>query len=227
MKKDSNYKKYLYLIFILIFLIVSFGIYKLSNTNKSPLLDKNKEIVYLYYNNDELDQKVPAVNIKNISNNINNSINEFANKYLDKEYNIDYHYNISGNILSLLIIVSDYSREGSPDYTFRSYIINIKELKVLNNEEILDLFNINMDNLVNKLNSQFMDYYNDEINKDIIDKNISYEDYLKSHEINNFNDQIYFDVVNSKLEVYIDFNEFASIEKNYYFNDIGHIFYYE
>ena len=75
MKKDSNYKKYLYLIFILIFLIVSFGIYKLINTNKSPLLDKNKEIVYLYYNNDELDQKVPAVNINNISNNINNSIN--------------------------------------------------------------------------------------------------------------------------------------------------------
>ena len=54
--------------------------------NYFQILDNSKEIVYLYYSNEEYNHKVPAVNIKKISNEINNSIYEFVNPYIDKEY---------------------------------------------------------------------------------------------------------------------------------------------
>ena len=226
-KKRKDYKNNIYLIIVLIFLLVFFGIYKLMNNNKNPILDNSKEIVYLYYSNEEYNHKVPAVNIKKISNEINNSINEFVNPYIDKEYvSIDYHYNISGNILALFITVSDYEREGVPNYSFKSFIVNLKELKLLDTNDILKLFNTDIDNISNMLDNEFKKYYNDEVNKNIIDSNISYEKYLKSHEINNFYDQISFDIVNSKLVICLDYNEFAETEKEYYFKDIGHVFYY-
>ena len=225
--KNNNFKKYYVLIIILIVLIIFFGLYKLLNTNNNPILDKNKEIVYLFYSSKDNRQKVPAVNLKKISDNINFSINDFVNPYLDKEYvSIDYHYNVSGNILSLLITVTDYSREGAPDYTFKSFIINLKKLQILDNDNILKLYNTNIDNVVNMLDKQFKEYYDDEISKGIIDKSVSYDNYLISHEIDNLSNQISFDIVNSKLVIYLDFNEFSEIEKDYYFKDIGHEFYY-
>jgi len=225
----KNYKKYFILIIILIILILVFGIYKLFNTSKNPILDNSHDIVYLYYKSEDNRKKVPAVNIKKISDNINYSINEFVNPYLDKDYiSIDYHYNVSGNILSLFVTIIDYSREGSPDYNFKSYIVNLKTLKILdNNNNILKLFNTNMDNIVSILDKQFKNFYNEEKEKNIIDKNITYNSYLKSHDISSFKDQISFDIVNSKLVIYIDFNEYADIEKEYYFKEIGHVYYYE
>ena len=224
----NNYKKYYLLIIILIVFIIVYGIYKLTNTTKNPIEDNSKEIVYLYYSGNDDRQKVPAVNIKKISDNINFSINEFVNPYLDKEYvSIDYHYNISGNILALLVTVVDYSREGAPDYTFKSFIVNLKKLKVLDDSQVLDLFNIKIDNIVNMLDEQFEEYYNDEKNKNIINSNVSYDEYLNSHEITNFYENITFDIVNSQLIVYLDYNELAEIESSYYFRDIGHMFSYE
>ena len=226
-RKKKDYKQYFYLIIVLISLLVFFGIYKLMNSNKNPILDNSKEIVYLYYNNEEYNHKVPAVNIKKISNEINNSINEFVNPYIDKEYvSIDYHYNISGNILSLFIIVSDYEREGAPNYSFKSFIVNLKELKILDTNSILKLFNTDIDSIVNKLDNEFKNFYNDEVNKNIIDSSVTYEKYLKLHEIDSFYDQINFDIVNSELVICLDYNEYAEIENEYYFKDIGHVFYY-
>jgi len=226
-KKRVDYKNYIVIIVALIVLIVIFGIYKLMNSNKNPILDKSKEIVYLYYSNEDFNHYVPAANIKNVSNNINTSINEFVNPYLDKEYvSINYHYNISGNMLALLITITDYSREGTPNYIFKSFIVNLKELKVLDNDQILHLFNISTDKVVELLDNQFREYYKEEKNKGIISKDISYEMYLKSHEIYDFNNQITFDIVDSGLEIYLDFNELADIETEYYFKEIGHVFYY-
>ena len=51
-KKRVDYKNYIVIIVALIVLIVIFGIYKLMNSNKNPILDKSKEIVYLYYSNE-------------------------------------------------------------------------------------------------------------------------------------------------------------------------------
>ena len=76
------------------------------------------------------------------------------------------------------------------------------------------------------LDKQFKEYYDDEISKGIIDKSVSYDNYLISHEIDSLSNQISFDIVNSKLVIYLDFNEFSEIEKDYYFKDIGHEFYY-
>ena len=227
-KKKNKYNLYFIIIILLIILLLLFGFYKILNVSKKPLLDKSKEIVYIYYQNEKINQKVPAINIKNVSNEVNNSINEFVNPYLDREYiNIDYRYNISGNIIALLVTIIDYSKEGAPDYSFKSFVINLRDLKVLDNKEVLELFNTNIDNVVNVIDKQFREYYEDEIKKGIISKDTSYEEYLKAHEIYNMYEQLYFDVVNSKLIIYLDFKEMADIETEYYFDKIGHSFSYE
>ena len=62
--------------------------------------------------------------------------------------------------------------------TFKSFIINLKKLQILDNDNILKLYNTNIDNVVNMLDKQFKEYYDDEISKGIIDKSVTYDNYL-------------------------------------------------
>ena len=228
-KSSSKNKLYAYMVFaiIAIFILLIYGISLLSNRNdtKSLLIDKKHDIVYTSYENKEYDKQVPAVNIKDISNDINVNINNFVEPYIDKMTNkIYYNYQINGNILSLIVILENYEIEGPADVRYMAYTIDLKELKVLSNEDIYNLFGFNEEYLLRVLDNNFKSYYKDAKNKKIFDSSISYEEYLRLHEITNFRDQIYCYIDNGKLNVYLDYNEWASNETEDYFVSIGHVF---
>ncbi len=219
----KDIKKYI-LLFVVIFLIILvYGIYQLSRNN--ILIDKSKDIVYTSYVDEDNEKMIPQINIKRISDTINNEIDNFTKDYINIDTNkITYKYQVNGNILSLIVIIEDYSIEGPANSSFLSYIIDLKRLKVLNNKEILDLFNYNEEDIINYMNDFFKDSYQVELDNKVIN-NITYEDYLKIHEITDFKNEIYYYIENGKLYVYFDYLEWAADKETVdVFVEQGYIF---
>ena len=226
-KKKKIINSYIVISVILGVFIIIYGIYLLSNKNdtKSLLINKSYNIVYTSYENKEYDKQIPALNIKNISKNINEEINNFVNPYINEITNrIYYHYEINGNVLSLFITIEDFEIEGSARLYYLSYIIDLNKNKVLSKDDVYKLFDLNENYLVGVLNDKFKGYYEDEKNKKIINSNLSYEEYLKTHEITNFRDEMYCDISNGKLRIYLKYLDWPANETEYYFGSIGHVF---
>lgn len=226
--KEKNIKIYLLVSIALIIGLAIYGVYLLMNRNGNVILDSSKEIVFTSYDNEEYNQHIPNVNIKRIGNDINNSINDFVVKYKDVKTNtITYHYQVNGNILSLFIIVEDNSLEGASDVTFKSYNIDLNKLKVLSDEEVLDLFDLDKQVIVNEIDKKFKNYYNDEKSKNIISSNMTYQEYMNKRGLSNLKDNLYFDINKGKLNVYVDYNSFLAEEKVYYLANVGYVFEFE
>ncbi len=221
---EKKLKKYFLLVILIIILLIIYGIYLLANRNEKVVKDSSKNIVYTYYENSDYNQKIPNVNINKLDKKINDSIIEFTNNFKDsKTASISYQYSLSGNILSLLITVEDSKYEGSPDVSFKSYIIDLKKLKILNDDQVLKLFAIDKKTVVDEINNRFKKYYEEEIDKKII-SNMTYKEYMDKRNLNNIGDNIYLYIEDAKLNVYLDYNSFVAEEKTYYLANIGYKF---
>ena len=222
----DNKKLKIWFILIIVFIIalIVYGIYLLLN-NSNVVLDKSKDIVYTYYENSDYNQQIPNINVKKISEQVNSSIMDFTNNYKDnKTCSISYHYQVSGNILSLFIEVEDSKYEGASDVSFKSYIINLKKLKLLTDDEVLKLFDLDKEIVVKAIDDKFKNYYQEEINKNIINSKITYQEYMNKRGISNLENNLYLDINDSKLNVYVDYNAFLAEEKQFYLSDVGYAF---
>ena len=222
--KKKKYKNYFYLTIILLILLIGYGIYVIQNNNKNVIIDSSKDIVFTVYKSTSYKQEVPNINIKKLNNNINNEINKLVEPYLEKEnVSIEYKYNINGNILSLIIIISETKDESAPNLYFKTYNINLKKLKVLSDKEVLNLFDTNKSKITKGINEIFTNYYNEELEYNII-PNMTYQEYLKMRKLDNINDKLYFYISNNNLEVFVQYNIFSEVEKSFYLEDVGYSF---
>lgn len=222
--KKKKYKNYFYLTIILLILLIGYGIYVIQNNNKNVIIDSSKDLVFTVYKSTSYKQEVPNINIKKLNNNINNEINKLVEPYLEKEnVSIEYKYNINGNILSLIIIISETKDESAPNLYFKTYNINLKKLKVLSDKEVLNLFDTNKSKITKGINEIFTNYYNEELKYNII-PNMTYQEYLKMRKLDNINDKLYFYISNNNLEVFVQYNIFSEVEKSFYLEDVGYSF---
>lgn len=222
--KKKKYKNYFYLTIILLILLIGYGVYVIQNNNKNVIIDSSKDIVFTVYKSTSYKQEVPNINIKKLNNNINNEINKLVEPYLEKEnVSIEYKYNINGNILSLIIIISETKDESAPNLYFKTYNINLKKLKVLSDKEVLNLFDTNKSKITKGINEIFTNYYNEELKYNII-PNMTYQEYLKMRKLDNINDKLYFYISNNNLEVFVQYNIFSEVEKSFYLEDVGYSF---
>ena len=222
--KKKKYKNYFYLTIILLILLIGYGVYVIQNNNKNVIIDSSKDIVFTIYKSTSYKQEVPNINIKKLNNNINNEINKLVEPYLEKEnVSIEYKYNINGNILSLIIIISETKDESAPNLYFKTYNINLKKLKVLSDKEVLNLFDTNKSKITKGINEIFTNYYNEELKYNII-PNMTYQEYLKMRKLDNINDKLYFYISNNNLEVFVQYNIFSEVEKSFYLEDVGYSF---
>ena len=222
--KKKKYKNYFYLTIILLILLIGYGIYVIQNNNKNVIIDSSKDIVFTIYKSTSYKQEIPNINIKKLNNNINNEINKLVEPYLEKEnVSIEYKYNINGNILSLIIIISETKDESAPNLYFKTYNINLKKLKVLSDKEVLNLFDTNKSKITKGINEIFTNYYNEELEYSII-PNMTYQEYLKMRKLDNINDKLYFYISNNNLEVFVQYNIFSEVEKSFYLEDVGYSF---
>ena len=224
-KKKSNEKLYLFGTVLLLIVIFIYGMFLLTKNDNDILLDNTKTIVYTSYENKDLEKSVPAINVKKVSEELNNNISQLVTPYLNKENNkVYYKYQVNGNILSLIVIVEDFAVEGTLDVKFEAYNIDLVKLKVLSNDEVLKMFGLDINYIDKVLNDKFKLFYEEGIKSNSIDRNISYEEYLRMHNISSFRDNIYLYINNSKLNVYLDYDFWADKEAGSFLASIGYVF---
>jgi hypothetical protein len=225
MKRKNELKKYMTFIFIIIALILIYGIYTLINNNKNIYIDPSKEIVYVSYESSNYEQKVPSLNIKKVSDDINKEITSFTTPYLEqKDVLIEYHYTVNGNILSLVIIITKSSIEGPPDIAFKTYNINLDKLTVLSNQKVLELCDIKQEHVIKGINNIFNNYYKDELKQKIIPSNMTFEQYLEKRGLKDIPNNIEYYIENGNLNVYLDYNIYIEEETDFYLEDVGYSF---
>lgn len=210
MRKKNNNK--IIAFSILVFLIIVFLVwYAFSNKRSENFnnikIDSSK---YLVYTSNELDsgsykQYIPFVNIEGeIGELINNNINEYINSFTNDDTCITYEYDLSGNVLSLLLKVEDHSiADKATLLYFRSYNINLKHKEILSNETIFSYFNISNSMILNSYNSKLEEYYNGLVSNNMINSNeCNFNCFYKNGEFTNSLDDAEYYIKEGKLFVY-------------------------
>ncbi len=228
MKKYIKNKNFIIgCIVISTFLLVVFNVYfyyynSSSNTSYRNIKENNNLIVYTRYSKTYKDilTEVPYINLKtSIIGDLNNEIATFSNYYLNNDENvINYDYGISGDILSIVIQVNCYDNH-LPVVLFKTYNINLKEKKLLNDADILDLYKINIDFVSEKIQKKFEYFFKDEREKKIFDEECDYSCYLNMRDIDNYTDKIHYYIDNAKLYVFKEFNIYSIYNEEKYFKN--------
>ena len=206
---------------VFLFIIAGYGITKITKNN-NYLNDSSKNIVFDYYKSKELNQVIPHINIKKVDIEINKKIDEFMKPYMEK-YTVttNYHYHINGSIFTLFIIISDDNNDWSPFVHFKEFHVDLKKLKVLTTEDVLNMYNYKEDEIIEQLNNKFKKYYEDERRKNVISRDISYEKYLNMYFIKNWKDIIHYDVIDKELYACIEYFIFPENQKYFYMKKQG------
>ena len=217
-------KKLIIAIIIISIIIISVIIFLINNKkyNYTHLLEnRDYDIVYTKTNTNI--DNVPYININNDSiNKINQEIESIYQNYLIFSPNgFNYSYSVSGNILSVIITAQVVHPESTHyDIIYKSYNIDLANLKVLTNKEILDKYNISEDKMKYYLYNKFLNYYNDLIlNKYFTEKECDFNSFLESKNIDFMLDDFNFYINNKHLELYMYFNIFTKYKEENYFNE--------
>ena len=189
-KNNGNNKNRIILLIVVLFLAIVYIIYHYAvrdNTFDKYKKDKSKNIIYSVYK--EKDVNVPNINLKGVAiDEINNIIIDKANEFLRGKNNITYNFDINGKILSLVIQYTDYYDEGGyPIVTCDVYNINFYESKVLDNSEVLALYNITEEDVEPIVQSRFGEFYNELTEQKYYHGECDYDCFLSLRGIKNGN----------------------------------------
>lgn len=170
----------------------------------------NNYLVYTKKSNDKghYYKNVPYLNIKSeVAKAINENISAFLEEYLDDDnVAISYEYDLSGDILSLVIKVTDYNTNYAPEIYFKSFNYNIKDESLVSDLKLLELFNTDESFVESVIESKFQDYYNEEVEEGYFDeRECDYNCFLGYREVENYLDNVTYYVKNGKLVAFKPF----------------------
>ncbi len=153
---------------------------------------------------------VPYINIdSNEITGVNDEILAYAQSFASKKNNaITYEYNINGSILSLVLKAVNNNTGGDPIVDFKTYNISLEKIKILNADEVLELFDLNYNQVETIIKNKFQNYYKQEVKEGYIDKSIcNYECFLSWRGVStdNYLDKISFYIKSGQLIVYKPF----------------------
>ena len=220
-KKKETIIKFSILVITSLLVIAIYAIYNYSTKNYNYLkINKSKHLVYTKSKKqyDYYYQYKPFLNIKGeVGTVINNDIEEYMNLYNKNNIGIKYQYNVSGNILSLGLIVEDHSyAESATVFYFRSYNINLKTLEILSNDTILNYYNLNDVYIEQLLDQKQEEYYNELVEKEIINsKECNYSCFKKRYRFTDGLEDVFYYINDSKLEAYKPYVYYSKEQEDY------------
>lgn len=200
-EEQKGTKKIIILLVVLITATIALFLLKNYMDKDNKILNAKDYIIEkeTEYSKDETKGLLPLINLKgNEIEKINNEILGLYYGIAYKEYDIfKYEYNLHDDILSLLITITivDDSEYGKIEY--HSYNINIKDNKVLNNNELIESLDISNVKLKNEIENRLKKYYS----MDSLNSNNSYEEYKETlgYDFKN----VYLYINENKLYAYI------------------------
>ena len=180
MEKEKNNKKTL-IIILVVFVVLTIILLVLKNNTSNEKALTNYEYIIekeTNYSDDESKGKLPVVNLKGKDiEKINEEImkNYYDIGYLDK-YDYRYEYSVYEDILSLRIDITNIDGSEYGTSTIYVYNINTKDGTLLNNQDLLDHFEITGNIIDKKVEERFKNFYQQDELKETTD----YNDYLAS-----------------------------------------------
>lgn len=173
-------KKVLLVIIGVIIILSIISIYINNQKNKKVYMSDDYVFTKESYEyNEYIFSELPYINIK--GDEIQKINNELLNQYYEinelQEKMMKYDYYISDNILSLIVKVY-YIEAPDVSPSLSVYNVDMDSLEVLYNNELLTLFNISNNEVIDFIRSDINDYYNYEIRNDYISNDCNFDCYL-------------------------------------------------
>lgn len=181
-------KKTVIIILIFIILIIALEIVlNLFNTKNKVLMSSYiKTLTKNDISNLPCDESILKENkipYFKLNNNLYNKINEeilensllracFQNGY------IDYDVSLNDNILSLILYISYESDNELTNIEYKTYNINIQNNMTISNQELLNRYNLTVNDINNKVVNYLNNYYIYEKENNLIDTGTSFSKYL-------------------------------------------------
>ncbi len=209
MKKKYQKRFVPYAVVAGVFLLIMIGYfwYQKSRENYNYLkIDSSKYFVYTISQtqNGHYYQYQPYLNLKgDLGRVINQDIDSYVQRFNKEDVCITYDYDVSGNLLSLVIKVEDYGyAESAAILSFRTYNIHLKRLELIGDEELFSYYGIQSSDVESLLNQQLRLYYQDLQSKGDLSKSCDYACFLEARNIDEGMKDTSFYVREGKLVAY-------------------------
>lgn len=225
---DDSSKRILIIISSVVFIIILFVVFYFSKQGDNFNNIKKSKSNYLVYTKiedtvNDYHIVVPYVNIKGDTGSyVNNDIDQFTSSFINNQKSdISYEYNISGDILSIIVKVIDYDIEYSPLIHFNSYNINLKTLELYSNDQLMNLFGIDdYLTVASAVESTFKNYYSDIINEGYYQREeCDYDCFLLYRGIDDYLSDISYYVRDGNLIAFKSFQPYSIFGEEEYFTD--------
>ena len=117
--------------------------------------------------------------------------------------------------------MTDYSAGYSfPDIDFHTYNFNLETRTLMSDEAILSLFSVTEEDVRNKIEKKFHEFYEDEVYKGyLVKQECDYECFLGWREVDDYLDSVSYFVRDGKLIAYRPFTVYSVYGEEEYFTD--------
>ena len=217
---------------ILIILLVGYYLYKNYYRNYNYIkVDTNQYLVYTKsssYNNQNMRNEIPFINIDSPDAElVNQAIEEYAESFLQNKDNLFvYDSQVNGQVLSVLIKMKDYSDGYSfPEAQFHTYNFDLTTQTLMDDNEVLSLFNITTEDVSKKIRQQFEGYYQQELEEGyLIGEECNYECFLNWRGVNDYMNDVHYYIRDGSLIAYRGFSIYSVFSEEEFFNDESYEF---
>ena len=166
-----------------------------------------------------------------VSNTLYDSINKdiLENSLLRVCYQngyMSYDISLNDNILSLIVYISYETENELANIEYKTYNINTDTNQIVTNQELLNKYNLTVNQINTKVLTELNKYYNYEKENELVDQNITFSDYLnileyKTVTLNNLS--LFIDKKND-LYIYKDFSLSEGMKRVDYFPNLSNTF---
>lgn len=223
---DASKRKVIIILSIvfIVFMLVAFYFFKRGDNFNSIKENKSNYLVYTKLDNstDDFIVMVPCINIKgDFGRSINTDIDKFTDTFINNQLStISYEYDISGDVLSVIIKVIDYDTESTPEVHFKSYNINLVTLELYSNDQLLHLFGVDYSDVEKIVEGTFGSYYTDIVNNNYYNsEECDYDCFLIYRGFDNYLDDISYYVRGGNLVAFKPFQAYSIFGEEDYFTD--------
>ncbi len=221
-------------VIFLIILLIWYYMYKNYYSNYNYIKeDKSRYLVYTFdtsINRQNMHNEIPYININSDDARlVNQTIHTFASSFLINKNNLMvYDSQLNGEVLSVLLRMTDYSAGYSfPEISFHTYNFNLNDQSLMNNSQLLSIFDVTLEDVRKKIETQFKKYYEKEVNEGYLPPGeCDYDCFLSWRGIENYDylDSVYYYVENGNLIAYRPFNIYSVYGEEEFFNDESYTF---
>ena len=217
---------------ILIVLLVGYYLYKNYYRNYNYIkVDTDQYLVYTKsssYNSQNMRNEIPFINIDSPDAKlVNQTIEEYAESFLQNKDNLFvYDSQVNGEVLSVLIKMKDYSDGYSyPEAEFHTYNFDLTTQTLMDDDDVLSLFDVSSEDVSEKIQKQFEEYYQKETEEGyLIAEECNYECFLNWRGINNYMDDVHYYIRDGSLIAYRGFSIYSVFSEEEFFNDESYEF---